>query len=212
MQDFLKIHDRDNVIVALQTLPRGTKVSLGEGDIVAAHEEIPAGHKMAIRDIPVGSEVIKYGYCIGNAKDDIKAGDWIHIHNVKTALGDLLEYTYEPISVGSTEKNTVEDTAETENIAGTANTARTEDVTFLGFNRPDGKVGVRNEIWIIPTVGCVNNVATAIAKQANAYVKDAIADGRHGKLCMIAGKRSINYFLESRPKWFLNKKAASFSL
>ncbi len=149
MQDFLKINDNDNVVVALNTLPAGTSISVG-AKTVTALEEIPAGHKMAICDIPEGGEVIKYGYRIGNAKEAIKEGGWIHTHNVKTALGDLLEYSYNPTPVEE---------------------KQTEDVTFMGFNRPDGKVGVRNEIWVIPTVGCVNNVATAIAKQANQWLK-----------------------------------------
>ena len=152
MQDFLRIHEDDNVVVAINTLEPGTLVDLGDVQVKAS-EEIPAGHKMAIKDIACGEPVTKYGFRIGNAKEDIKAGQWIHTHNVKTALGDLLDYTYEPVEY---EEKT------------------TEDVTFMGFNRPDGKVGVRNEIWVIPTVGCVNNVATAIAKQANAFVKGSV--------------------------------------
>ncbi|MBQ7920762.1 MAG: altronate dehydratase [Lachnospiraceae bacterium] len=155
MQNFLKINDNDNVVVALQEIPAGTTITLENGVSVTATEDIPAGHKMAITDIAEGSEVIKYGYRIGNAKEAIKTGAWIHTHNVKTALGDLLEYTYEPTPVEETE---------------------TEDVTFMGFNRPDGKVGVRNEIWVIPTVGCVNNVATAIAKKANEFVKGSVEE------------------------------------
>lgn len=156
MQNFLKINDNDNVVVALNTISAGESIPVecgGKIKNVTAREEIPAGHKMALTDMVEGDEVIKYGYCIGNATGVIKEGDWIHTHNVKTALGDLLEYTYEPVEV---EERT------------------TEDVTFMGFKRPDGKVGVRNEIWIIPTVGCVNNVATAIAKMANAYVKGSV--------------------------------------
>ncbi len=158
MQNFLMINDNDNVVVALNTISTGETISVEFGGgvkTVSALEEIPAGHKMAIVDIPEGGEVIKYGYRIGNAKEAIKEGAWIHTHNVKTALGDLLEYTYDPTPV---EEKT------------------TEDVTFMGFNRPDGKVGVRNEIWVIPTVGCVNNVATAIAKQANAHVKGSVSE------------------------------------
>ncbi len=155
MQNFLKINDNDNVIVALQKLSRGTEVILEDGSSVTANVEVPAGHKMAIQDIPAGGEVIKYGYRIGNAKEDIKSGDWIHTHNVKTALGDLLEYTYDPTPVEE---------------------VKTDDAAFMGFNRPDGKVGVRNEIWVIPTVGCVNNVASAIAKQANAFVTGSVSE------------------------------------
>ena len=152
MQDFLRIHEDDNVVVAINTLTPGTVVDLGDVKVTAS-EEIPAGHKMAIQDIACGEPVVKYGFRIGNAKEDIKAGQWIHTHNVKTALGDLLDYTYEPVAYEE---------------------KKTEDVTFMGFNRPDGKAGVRNEIWVIPTVGCVNNVASAIAKQANAFVKGSV--------------------------------------
>lgn len=158
MQDFLKINENDKVIVALQPIPAGRTVTVdyeGQRREITALEEIPAGHKMAICDIPEGGEVIKYGSRIGNAKEEIRAGAWIHTHNLKTALGDLLEYTYEPVPIE--EKHT-------------------EDVCFQGFVRPDGKVGVRNEIWVIPTVGCVNNVAQAIARQANQYVRGSVEE------------------------------------
>lgn len=158
MQDFIKINEKDNVVVAINTILRGETVTVevsGREKQITAREEIPAGHKMAVCNIPAGGEIIKYGYCIGNAKEDIQAGAWIHVHNVGTALGDLLEYRYEPVTVEE---------------------KRTEDVTFMGFKRPDGKVGVRNDVWIIPTVGCVNNVATAIARQAGALVKGTVGD------------------------------------
>ena len=71
MQNFLKINDNDNVVVALQEIPAGTAITLENGVSVTATEDIPAGHKMAICDIPEGSEVIKYGYRIGNAKEAI---------------------------------------------------------------------------------------------------------------------------------------------
>ncbi|MDE6675247.1 MAG: altronate dehydratase family protein, partial [Acetatifactor sp.] len=165
MQNFLKINDNDNVVVALCAIPQGETITVevsGQSRRITAREEIPAGHKMAICDIPAGGEVIKYGYRIGNAKEDIPEGAWIHTHNVGTALGDLLEYSYEPVAAA------VENEAAKDVVA--------DDVTFMGFNRPDGKVGVRNEIWIIPTVGCVNNVATAIAKQANVLVKGTVEE------------------------------------
>lgn len=159
MQDFLKINPNDKVIVALNTLPAGRVVETTDDSgaplSVTAIEEIPAGHKMALYDIPEGGDVIKYGYRIGNAKEPIKAGAWIHTHNVKTALGELLTYTYEPVEV---EEKT------------------TEDVTFQGFMRPDGRAGVRNDIWIMPTVGCVNNIATAIANEAKQYIKGSVED------------------------------------
>ncbi len=141
MKSFIKINENDNVIVALTDLQPGF-----EAEGVKALEEIPAGHKMALVDIKKGEPVIKYGYRIGNAKEDIKAGSWIHTHNVGTALGEILDYTYEPVNT---------------------DIKASEDVTFMGYKRPNGKVAVRNEVWIIPTVGCVNNIATAIANKAN---------------------------------------------
>ena len=158
MQDFIRIHESDNVIVALNPIPAGTELKVPDkaGELtVTTAEEIPAGHKMALKEIPAGSEVIKYGFRIGNAKEDIHKGQWIHTHNVKTALGDLLEYSYEPVNVGIEPK---------------------EEAFFMGFERKNGKVGVRNEIWVIPTVGCVNNVASAIAKAANAYVEGSVEE------------------------------------
>ena len=154
MKDFMKINENDNVIVALKEMKKGEKISL-ENTEIEALETIPAGHKMAVKDICEGADVIKYGFRIGTAKEDIKAGQWVHTHNIKTALGDLLEYKYEPVHME-------------EKI--------TEDATFLGFQRSDGKAGVRNEIWIIPTVGCVNNIATALAKRANAKVKGSVQE------------------------------------
>ena len=123
MKDFIKINENDNVIVALKELTAGETILAGTQE-VTARETIPAGHKMAIRDIATGAEVIKYGFRIGNAKENIAAGQWVHVHNLKTALGDLLEYTYEPVET---------------------NVKKTEDVKFMGFARANGKVGVRME-------------------------------------------------------------------
>lgn len=150
----LKINEGDNVAVAIETIPEGTKVLVGAEEITAV-TEIPAGHKMALRDLPEGEKVIKYGYPIGYTKAAVRKGEWIHTHNVRTGLGDLLTYTYEPEGPRPLEAR---------------------EAYFEGFERKDGKVGVRNEIWIIPTVGCVNNVAGAIAKQANAYVKGSVEE------------------------------------
>ena len=152
--DYIKINDLDNVCVALNILPKGEKIVFGS-DVTFTNSEIPAGHKVALKDIKAGEDIIKYGNRIGIAKEDIKAGDWIHTHNIKTALGDLLEYKYMP---------KVKEIKETEHK------------TFLGFKRKNGKVGVRNEIWIIPTVGCVNNVAQAIERRAKALLRGSVED------------------------------------
>ncbi len=156
MQDYIRINEGDNVVVALNTLPKGTVVSLDDGKLqVTATEEIPAGHKMALKDIPAENPVIKYGFRIGLAKEAISAGSWIHTHNIHTGLGEILDYKYEP------------DFPEVK---------PTEDVKFNGFVRKDGTVGVRNEIWIIPTVGCVNNIASKIARMAQPFLKGSVED------------------------------------
>ena len=167
MQTFIKIHPNDNVIVALQTIPAGTSLEVSEGVSVTSLVEIPSGHKMAITDIAANTEIIKYGSSIGFAKEDIKTGDWVHVHNLKTGLGDLLEYSYEPV-FDTTKEIPVTDWFDNEELLATLPS------TFMGFKRADGKVGVRNEIWVIPTVGCVSNVATAIAKQANTFLKGTV--------------------------------------
>lgn len=152
MANFIKIHDDDNVAVALEAIPQNEPITVGDISVVT-QMEIPAGHKFALKALTTGTPVIKYGYRIGFTTADVKAGEWIHTHNLKTGLGDLLDYNYEP-------------QLPEEKI--------TEDVTFMGYHRENGKVGVRNEIWIIPTVGCVNNIATKIAELSKELVRENI--------------------------------------
>lgn len=116
------------------------------------NDKIPAGHKFAICDIKKGDFVIKYGEVIGRAKEDIKKGDWVHTHNVKSHLDENFEYTYNPKIQEVNIKN----------------------ATFLGYKRKQGRAGIRNEIYIIPTVGCVNNVCLRIEKLAQKYVTGSI--------------------------------------
>lgn len=157
MDLFLKINNGDSVVVCLQEIKKGTTLDVNGG--VTAIEDIPAGHKMALMDIAEGEKVIKYGSAIGVAKEAIKQGAWIHTHNIKTGLGDLLEYKYEPVD-------------EVKN--GWSPASEVSKKTFKGFNRENGKAGVRNEVWIIPTVGCVNSIATKLATTANAKVKGSV--------------------------------------
>ena len=148
MPDFIHIHPNDNVAVALKTVPAGT---VFEGITAAA--EIPQGHKMALRPIAAGEHVVKYGFSIGHAVAPITPGNWVHTHNMKTNLQGELEYTYNP-KLAFPEKR--------------------DPRTFMGFRRPDGKVGIRNEIWIIPTVGCVNDVAKALVAENQDLVSGTI--------------------------------------
>ena len=139
MPDFIQIHPRDNVAVALRAIPAGT--AFGQ---VTAREEIPQGHKMAMAALTENDQVVKYGFSIGHATANIQPGQWVHTHNMATNLSGEMEYTYHP-DIRFPEKTAAQ--------------------TFRGFRRADGKVGIRNEIWIIPTVGCVNDVAKALVKE-----------------------------------------------
>ena len=154
MQDIVKINQNDNVAVALRPIVAGETLQVG-GAAVTTTEEIPQGHKFALRPIQAGQEVVKYGFRIGFAKEDISTGSWVHVHNVKTGLGDVLSYTYEPAKM---------------------DVEPTEHAYFQGYRRADGKVGVRNEIWIIPTVGCVNSIAKALEARARDLVKGTVED------------------------------------
>lgn len=122
------IHPNDNVEVLLD--PRG---------------EIPAGHKVALRPIRQGEDVVKYGFPIGHASRDITEGEWVHSHNLETNLSTTLEYEYNPVTC---------------NLKPEIGNQPTH---FLAYEREDGRVGIRNELWVIPTVGCVADLASTLA-------------------------------------------------
>ena len=147
MSKYLQIHPGDNVLVALQAINKGEVIDYQQKKITAA-DNIPQGHKIAISQINEGDHVIKYGYSIGLAKKVITEGQHVHTHNVRTGLDENLKYTYDP-KVKSLD------------IAK-------EDRFFLGYQRANGDVGIRNELWIIPTVGCVNGQAKLIVDQLKA--------------------------------------------
>lgn len=155
MQDFIKINQEDKVAVALKPLAKDSVLSV-DGTEITLLEDIPQGHKFALGGIREGEPVVKYGFRIGYAKEDIKAGAWIHVHNLKTALGEVLDYQYEPEIRKLAERKTA---------------------TFMGYKRKDGRTGVRNEIWILPTVGCVNSVAKAIETEAKGQFEPVLSAG-----------------------------------
>ena len=148
MPDFIHIHPNDNVAVALTAVAAGT---VFQG--VTARTDIPQGHKMAMKPLAEHDQVMKYGFSIGHATAPIAAGEWVHTHNMKTNLSGEIEYTYHP------------------NIR---HPAPLEPAVFRGYRRRDGKVGIRNEIWIIPTVGCVNDVAKTLVKENQDLVTGSI--------------------------------------
>lgn len=173
MKRFIQINQADNVGVALaaEGLAKGE-----EACGVVLPEAITRGHKFALRPIAKGEPVIKYGYPIGIAKADIATGEWVHSHNLATGLCDDLEYTYSPKA------------AEVKH--------NSENVTVNGYLRSDGRMGIRNELWIVPTVGCVNGQANAIAAQVRElYGSEGIDDIRaftHNYGCSQLGEDHAN--------------------
>lgn len=152
----LRIHPADNVAVALEDIPTGQAVAV-DGVCITLLHAIPRGHKFALVPLAVGDHVIKYGSPIGHATEAIAAGAWVHSHNLKTNLSGMLEYSYQP------QPNAI--------------VPRGSGPTFDGFKRPNGDVGIRNELWIIPTVGCVNHVAEALARRFSARLPHGTVDG-----------------------------------
>lgn len=168
---YLKINPDDNVGVAILDLAAGEKANI-EGAEITITEEIPAGHKFALTALVNGDNIIKYGYAIGHAIADIAKGGLVNEKNIKTNLDGLLDYKYEPIKVEL-------------DIAK-------RDLTFNGYKRDNGEVGVRNEIWIIPTVGCVNGVAETMIRDFKKEVGelegvDAIEVFKHNYGCSQLG-------------------------
>ena len=150
MEKSIRIHPLDNVAVALTDLHAGETVAG-----ITLREDVPAGHKVALAPLHPGDKVIKYGCPIGHATVEVAPGSWLHTHNVRTDLSDTLTYTYTPTHP-HLEKHAPD--------------------TFPGFPREDGRAGVRNEIWIIPTVGCVNDIASTLARRAQKFLHGSVED------------------------------------
>ncbi|WP_040976897.1 UxaA family hydrolase [Necropsobacter massiliensis] len=144
MKRFIKIRAADNVAVALQDLARGTSLEV-DGQTVTLLSDIGRGHKFALCPIAKDSNVVKYGYSIGHARTDIQPGEHAHTHNVKTNLSEINDYRYLPTS--------------------TALAPQLPDCAVQIYRRPNGDIGVRNELWIVPTVGCVVGIANQIRKR-----------------------------------------------
>lgn len=161
MVRLFKIDDNDNIALSFNDLDKGEKVCISNTVYFILMDAVPAGHKVALCDIPKGGQIIKYGAAIGFAIVDIKKGDHVHTHNVKTGLTDNIEYEYKP--------NFAEVQSDT-----------AEDIELKIYRRANGKVGIRNEIWVIPTVGCVNGVADNIVK---AFQESGDYSGVDGVYC-----------------------------
>lgn len=174
----IRINPADAVAVALQPLSKGTQVTLEAMDnvpevTVTLQEDITAGHKFAIRPIKKDEPVIKYGYPIGAASEDIDTGKHVHTHNIHTLLSEAASYSYDEAKAKAAYDAWYKETESLRQNVPTVNV----------YKRPDGRVGIRNEIWIVPLVGCVNKISETLANWANAkYCKGEPKPNKKGGL------------------------------
>ncbi|MHB8336498.1 MAG: UxaA family hydrolase [Ignavibacteriaceae bacterium] len=154
---FIKIHKNDNVVIAIEKILKNERIVVDDVEIQILND-INQGHKIAIRNIDEGKNIFKYGHIIGHATSKIIAGEWVHSHNIKTNLSEIINYNYEHVELSKDK-------------------IISKIPTFKGYKRKNGKFGTRNEIWIINTVGCVNTSAERIAKICNEKFKSENFDG-----------------------------------
>lgn len=158
MNELIRINADDIVAVALRALNEGEKIPVSGADFsITIRENIPMGHKIALRDIHKGERIIKYGFPIGEALSDIQKGFHVHTNNTKTLLTGAHDYEYHPTNPALEKK---------------------KPETFNGYLRSDGKAGIRNELWIIPTVGCVNDIAVALENEARKFIGGSVENVR----------------------------------
>lgn len=139
MQSVITIHPLDNVAVALRDLDAGETIALDGGDTLILRDAVPRGHKVALCSLAPQAMIVKYGLPIGHALTAIAAGDHVHAHNLRTNLSDLDNYQYQPDFAALREQPA--------------------DRAISLYRRANGDVAIRNELWILPTVGCVNGMA-----------------------------------------------------
>jgi len=151
-RSLVQINPHDTVAVALRSLSPGSDERAGNKTVRIAGP-IPAGHKVALAKIAAGDTIIKYGYPIGKATVDIPAGSHVHTHNIKTLLGESTSYSYDSEKAATYRQKPLSEN----NVP-----------TIEAYKRADGQIGIRNDIWIIPTVGCVNKTAETLAHWADA--------------------------------------------
>ena len=149
--DILQINKLDNVAVALKDLVKGDIVSANDFT-VTVQEDIPSGHKIALKNIAAGENIIKYSFPIGHADGAIAPGSHVHTHNLKTNLGSILSYEYNPVAPVALPVS--------------------NKTTFMGYKRENGTVGTRNNLWIVPTVNCVTSTVRYLEKIGRELIKN----------------------------------------
>lgn len=161
IKDCITIQKQDDVVIALRDVSPGELIMLENGTTLSVSDHVPRGHKIAVHEIAPDQDVMKYGFSIGKAKEQIQPGQWIHTHNLRTGLSGTLDYRYEPTP-------TWMPAIVPEHLQ-----------TFEGYVRENGEVGIRNEIWIINTVGCINKVCEALARIAHADMQGRVEGVYH---------------------------------
>lgn len=154
---FIQLQEQDSVVVLFENAEAGSVIEVG-GQQIKLRQDVQTAHKVAIRPVRQGEHVYKYGYSIGVAKTDIEPGEWVHTHNLKTGLSGILEYSYNP-------------------VAETQAALPVEPATFQGYVRENGKVGIRNEVWIIHTVGCITKTCEILTRMGNEKFAGRDIDG-----------------------------------
>ena len=155
MRTYIQINPADNVIVAVKDLQAGASLDIN-GKTIIVLQDIPAGHKVALQDFKEGDYIIKYGAPIGHARKAITAGSWVNEKNIKTNLEGLREYEFNP--------------------QPTPEQSSGKPLSFKGYRRKNGEVGIRNEIWVIPTVGCVNGITHRLTDRLQQETQGAGVD------------------------------------
>jgi altronate hydrolase len=170
MSKYILIDKKDNVAVALTDLSKNTTVEIN-GKNIELKDDIQRAHKFAIADIKKDENIIKYAYPIGHAISDISIGEHVNEKNIKTNLSGILEYSF--------------------NQQLTESKYPHRGLTFKGYRRKNGEVGIRNEIWIVPTVGCVNGTGermiNAFKEEIGKLNVDAIEIFKHNYGCSQLG-------------------------
>ena len=177
MKQAIRINPTDNVAVAIKALKAGDIVDIDGAPLKLVTDAVP-GHKIALNNIKTGEMIVKYGFPIGHAIHDIAKGALLDDHDIKTNLSG--ELNYDNIHIQPQKKTTPH-----------------PDATFQGYRRSNGLVGVRNELWVIPTVGCVNGIAQNIVEEVKAQTNngegvDAIVAFPHNYGCSQLGEDNEN--------------------
>jgi altronate hydrolase len=171
MNSWVRLKNKDHVIIALQNFVKGETITV-EGTELVVLDDVPKGHKIATKQVAAGEDVLKFGYSIGKAKEPLMPGSWVHTQNLGTGLKGFLDYAYEPAAaVVSESGGSIE--------ACTTSGGDQAPRTFQGYVRGNGDVGIRNEIWIINTVGCINKTCEILAQRANSLYQGRVGGVFH---------------------------------